>query len=193
MSGHSPDEIYQRIRDCFETGLDWETRTLYIIGELEDEKVHRYAALFQILDSTPGPITVTIISNGGFEQVGFALYDIIKAAKNTVTTIGYGIVYSIAAIILQAGKYRFLSPECSFMIHNGRIHLEGDHKTSDVIILADEARTNNGRYHDILSRHNGQSLEAIRHYCETEKYFTAKEAVQAGFADVVMTIEEKRK
>src|SRR5713226_2345839 len=81
MSGHSPDEIYQRIRDCFETGLDWETRTLYIIGELEDEKVHRYAALFQILDSTPGPITVTIISNGGFEQVGFALYDIIKQLR----------------------------------------------------------------------------------------------------------------
>jgi len=184
----------QRISDCFEYGVDVNTRTVYVVGELEEDKGHKCVALFQMLDSTPGDIRVVIISEGGYEQAGYALYDAIRLANNEVTTVGFGHVHSIAAVIFQAGHLRLLAPECSFMIHNGSIELgPGDMKSNEVISLGKEAEMNNGRYHEILRRHSGRPMKEIQAWCHEEKYFSAEEAVSAGFADAVMPLPERKK
>jgi len=186
-------DFVQRATDCLELGVDLENRTLYIVGDLGEDKGHKYVALFQMLDSTPGPIKVVIISGGGYEQVGYALYDAIRLADNEVTTIGLGHVHSIAALVLQAGAIRALSPECTFMIHNGTLELEGSLSSNEVVGLGEEARMHNEHYHSILQRHSGQPLKVIREWCLGDKYFSAAEAVKNGFADKVMKYPERKK
>lgn len=175
-----------RLSNVHTVGVDWKSRTVWIVGELDELKAYQYVPAIRLLDETPGPIKVMIMSNGGCEPGGFAIYDTLMSLKNEVVTIGYGHVYSIAALIFQAGDTRLLAPNCELMMHNGSIHLDGGDTNTDYIEeLAAEAVRNNGRYHRAIANRTGIDLQKIEQWCKDEKYFSATEAVDAGLADRV--------
>lgn len=60
---------------------------------------------------------VYINSEGGVVDTGFDIYNFIKSLGYPVTTIGTGMVASIATVIFMAGQKRIVQPKTQFMIH----------------------------------------------------------------------------
>lgn len=190
----------QHVSTMVESCVNFDRRTIYIMGEADPELAHRVIIALEALDKEPGEIRVFLNSEGGNEEDGYAIYDALTMCVNPVRIEGYGNVCSIAAAIFQAGDVRLLSPNATFMIHNGTVGGEETMQQNQVIDLADQLRKNNQKYYDILSAASQQPQDVIETWCREEKYFTAEEAVQAGFADQVIVplktkgpIKKKRK
>lgn len=113
-----------RLTDILEQGIDWKTRTLYLIGAIDDEKSFRAIPLIRLLDEGKGPIKIFLASHGGDEAAGFAIFDSLRLCRNRVEIYGYGGIYSIAALIFQAGNARYLAPNAQLMMHNGTMGID---------------------------------------------------------------------
>jgi len=173
-------------------GVDTTNRTIYLIGVVDDEMTARFMIAFRALDAVKGPIRIVLNSGGGSEPAGFAIYDILKLARNPVTIDCYGLVQSIAALILQAAKRRRMSPECRFMIHNGHLELPGHPVYQGTIVaISRETEKMTARYKEILAESSGASAKNIKKWCDDERYFSAHETVTLGFADEVIDSPEK--
>lgn len=171
-----------------ENGVDPHSRTLYLIGEIDEDSARKFIVAFRTLDAKSGVITVVLNSGGGNEADGYAVFDTIKMAKNNVRIEVFGMCQSIAAVILQAGSERILAPEVSFMIHHGNIGMDAQTDQDKVVATARQIQIGNKRYHRILASASGQSIKTIREYCLAESYFDAREAVNLGFADSIMRV-----
>ena len=179
-----PKEQGPRLDGILDNGIDWKSRTVWIVGELSEEKAYRYLPGIRLLDESVGPIRVVIMSQGGNEGGGFALFDTLQSLKNVVTTYGFGHVYSIAALVFQAGNTRMLAPSCELMMHNGSVTLEGGDVNTDYIEeLAAEAIRNNARYHKAIATRSNLDLQKVVQWCKDEKYLSAEAAVAEGLAD----------
>jgi ATP-dependent protease ClpP protease subunit len=177
----------QHVLAMIEAGVNFETRTLYITGDVDVAMSRKVIVALEALSREPGEIRIVIDSGGGDEESGYAIHDAICMCENPVIIEGYGAVQSIAAAIFQAGDVRRLAPNASFMIHNGTGPSEEEMKQDAIIDLAEQLKKDNQKYYDILSAATQQPQETIEEWCREEKFFTAEEAVQAGFADEVMT------
>lgn len=60
---------------------------------------------------------VIITSEGGEVQTGQDIYSYLKSLKRPITTVGRGMVASIATVIFLAGDKRVIEQGCEFMIH----------------------------------------------------------------------------
>lgn len=178
-------KITDRLSDILEQGIDWKTRTLYIIGAIDDEKSFRLIPIIRLLDETKGPIKIFLSSNGGDEAAGFAIFDTLRLCRNQVRIYGFGGVYSIAALIFQAGNMRFLAPNAQLMMHNGTMGVDGDGSmdSNKIEQLGREAAQNNLRYHGAIARRCGIALTDVAAWCKDERYFLAEDAVSLGLAD----------
>lgn len=184
---HKHFDLPNRLAEVHQAGVDWKSRTVYIVGELTEEKGYRYVPVLRMLDETPGSIKVCIMSDGGLETEGFAIFDTMNTMKNKVVTIGCGAVYSIAALIFQGGGERLLMPNADLMMHNGTLQLPpGDNNTDFIEQVAEEAKRNNGRYHRAIASRTGRSLQIVEGWCKEERYFLPQEAVDCKLADRIV-------
>lgn len=170
-------------------------KTFYLLGEVNSSSLgiiasireHHQHLLAKKVPFEDRTINVVISSEGGDENVGYAIFDTLMAYRKfgTVITSGYGQVCSIASLILQGGDSRYLSPNCMFMIHNGHIHVQD---TVDDRVL-EEMRTyfknNNQRYYSNIAKRCGVPVDRVRDWCNDETFFTADEAVKAKLADKI--------
>lgn len=177
-----------RLTDILDQGVDWKTRTLYIIGTIDDEKSFKLIPIIRLLDETKGTIKVFISSHGGDEAAGFAIFDSLRLTRNQVKVYGFGGVYSIAAMIFQAGNERYLAPNAQLMMHNGTVGVssDGSMDSDKVEQLGREAAQNNARYHFAITDRCGISLQDVREWCKNERYFLPQEAVDADLADGIL-------
>ena len=175
-----------------EAGVNYAKRTIYITGDVEPELAHTVIVALEALDAESGPIRIVLNSSGGDEQDGYAIYDAIMACNNVVLIEGYGNILSIAAAIFQAGDSRRLSANSALMVHNGTAPTEEGMKQNLVMEMGDQLRKDNQKYYNILASASGQSLDVVEAWCHDEKYFNAKEAVEAGLADEIIKPIKKR-
>jgi ATP-dependent Clp protease protease subunit len=186
-------KVTDRLSDILEQGVDWKTRTLYIIGAIDDEKSFRLIPIIRLLDEGKGPIKIFLSSNGGDEAAGFAIFDTLRLCRNQVRMYGFGGVYSIAALIFQAGNARFLAPNAQLMMHNGTMGIDssdGSMDSNKIEQLGREAAQNNARYHGAIANRCSLSLTEVAAWCKDERYFLAEEAVSLGLADRLIALGE---
>lgn len=175
-----------RARSALLVSADFDARQVFLTGEVNEDTARHIMIALTIMDETPGQITLNMFSTGGCEPSGHAIYDAIRGCNNEVVIIGYGAVQSIAALILQAGTKRLLTPECRFMIHNGSIDLPSGTDADTLVAIGKEVEENNKTYHRILASRSGLSLEKVKSMCQDETYLSADAAVKNGFADAVV-------
>lgn len=175
-------------RSSLELAANFKDRCLYIVGDIDAHMAYHFMVPFHVMDGQKGPITVVLSSTGGGVEDGYAIYDTIKAAQNEVSVIGVGSVHSMAAVILQAGRVRLLTPECRFMVHNGSFNL-GEVDADTLVAIGKEVDQGNRDYQRILAQRSGLSLRKMQRLCETETYLDARRAVKLGFADAVVLPE----
>jgi ATP-dependent Clp protease protease subunit len=175
------------------------SRIVYFGSEREDEEgekgVDSYSSKKAIknllfLDHLNQKQIILYINNpGGCWYNGMALYDTIRRIKSPVKAIGTGQVMSMGTIIIQACRYRCLTKDCTFMIHDGYEGVYADSKTFEA--WGDWAKHLRKRMYEIyykgmVKKNKHLTLKHIEVMCSHDKIMTADEAVKLGLADKVI-------
>jgi len=166
--------------------LDEKNRRIYVAGDVDDSMMHMLTVALHKLEETEGNITIVLNSEGGEEASGYAIYDLLTMCKNMVIVEVYGKAWSIAAAIMQAADIRRMAPNATFMIHNGTIPVGEEAQQNLIVDLADQIKKDNHRYHTILANRSKLSYNAVEEACEKDCYYTAEEALTAGFCDEIL-------
>ncbi len=166
------------------------SKTFYLLGEITNESLGIIEDIMEHKREVDDDreIKVVISSEGGDESVGYAIYDALVAYSTFghVTTVGYGQVCSIASLVLQAGNFRLLSPNCVFMIHNGSVEVVNSVDSKMLAEIAHHFKVNNERYYACLAKRCGIPVDKVRKWCDDERFFSAEEAIKAKFADKIV-------
>ena len=184
-------------------------RTLGLIGDVDEETSKAVISSLWLLKDSGGkevweddqnpeseilvvfePIEMLISTNGGNADDMFAIYDVMRMTRefSAIHTIGIGKVMSAGTLLLAAGTkgQRRVGKHCRIMIHSviagthGPMHqLDNEMKEfkyiQDMYIkaLVEETNLTEKQLKSLLKR-------------KTNVYLTAEEAVEWGFADIIV-------
>ena len=122
---------------------------------------------------------------GGDVSNGLAIYDMIQSSKAPMDIEVYGKAMSMATIILQAGRNRYLHENATILVHNGDMTL-GTMGFTDAKNFIDSQEQQVRNFHKILSSRSTEDIAYWEDVCRNDQYFTAREAVKKGLADKVI-------
>jgi len=150
------------------------------------------AALKRFLDTLESDVTdihVYINSGGGSVIEGWAIYDKLKTSGKKITTIGEGMVGSIATIIFMAGDYRKLHENSRFFIHNP--YWQPDSPTpmeaDDLITLGESLQAEQKKILDFYSIQTGKAIEELEPLMQKATDLTSTQAIELGFANEIIS------
>lgn len=124
-------------------------------------------------------LNVHINSEGGVVNVGFDIYHYLKSLNIPITTIGSGMVASIATVIFMAGNRRILKDNTRFMIHLPMGGVEG---TSDEIAnYALDVKNTEKKIVDFYKKELDITEEAIRPLLNNETWLNDSQLDSLGF------------
>ena len=72
------------------------------------------------------PITIYIMSDGGYMSYMWAMLDAMLTSKTPIVTVNLGIAASAASLIFLAGSKRYMMPTATVIIHQGSAEIGGD-------------------------------------------------------------------
>lgn len=128
-------------------------------------------------------IRVMLNSPGGSVFDGMAIYNLISSVRNKVTVEVLGMAASIASVIALAGRELVMGEGSYFMIHRPWSFAYGNsdelRKTAE---LLDKV---SGQISDLYGARSALTDEEITEAMDATTWYTAGEAVEAGFADRV--------
>ena len=130
------------------------------------------------------PVRIEIASPGGFVTDGLEIYNLIRAYPGPKTTHLMGLAASMASYIALAGDRVTAEANTVFMIHNAWGGAVGDH--NDLRHSADVIEKLSMILAMAYAQKSGKSLEEIRRLMDAETWYTAQEALEAGFVDEVV-------
>ena len=132
-------------------------------------------------------ISIYINSPGGSVYDGLAIYDTMRFIKPDVQTIAVGLSASMGALLLAAGAKgkRYALPHSKIMIHQPSSAFQGT--AADIEISAQETLNVRDLTEDILASATKKSKKQIKRDLDRDYYMTAKEAMDYGIVDAVIT------
>lgn len=136
------------------------------------------------LTASEGDIAVWINSPGGDVFAASQIYNMLKEYSGKVTVKIDGIAASAASVIAMAGEEVHMSPVAMIMIHNPSTAIFGE--ASDLqsgIAMLNEVKES---IINAYEQKTGLSRTKLAHMMDAETWFSAKKAVELGFADKVL-------
>ncbi len=132
-------------------------------------------------------ISIYVNSPGGSFTALTAIYATMQFVKPEIQTICMGQAASAAAVLLAAGTKgkRLALEHARVLIHQPSGGGEG--QSSDIEIQAREILRMRDLLEQMLANHTGRPVEAIRKDIERDKILTAREAVEYGLIDEVVS------
>jgi ATP-dependent Clp protease protease subunit len=132
-------------------------------------------------------ISIYINSPGGSFTALTAIYDTMQFVKPEIQTICMGQAASAAAVLLAAGTKgkRLALEHARVLIHQPSGGGEG--QSSDIEIQAREILRMRELLEQMISRHTGRDVDLVRKDIERDKILTAREAVDYGLIDEVVS------
>lgn len=163
-------------------------RVIFLVGPIDDHVANLVVAqlLFLEAENPEKDISLYINSPGGVVTSGLAIYDTMQFIKPDVSTICVGQAASMGALLLAAGAVgkRYALPHSRVMIHQPLGGFQG--QATDIEIHTREILTLRERLNRILSRHTGQSMEAIARDTDRDNFMGAEESREYGLIDSVL-------
>jgi ATP-dependent Clp endopeptidase proteolytic subunit ClpP len=159
--------------------------TIYIngqIGSTPDQKGTELIDIIQQVKSQTGATSfrVHINSEGGVVDTGFDIFNYLHSLKLPITTVGSGLVASIATVIFMVGDKRILTSGTQFMIHSPMGGIDG---TADEIELyAQSVRDCETKLIKFYTNQTGLGTDAIAPLLRNETWLTEDQATSLGFA-----------
>lgn len=166
-----------------------EDRIVFITGEINDQVANTVVAQLIYLEAKnpDKEICLYINSPGGSVTAGFAIFDTMRYIKCDVSTICIGMAASMGAFLLSAGTKgkRFVLANSEVMIHQPLGGAQG--QATDIKIAAERIIKMRERLNRILSENTGKDIKTIEADVERDNYMTAKQAVEYGIVDKIIT------
>lgn len=196
MSNYVPIVIEQTSRgerayDIFSRLL--KDRIVFIGSPISDPVADTVIAQLLFLESEnpEKDIYLYINSPGGHVTAGLGIYDTMQYIKPNIVTMCLGQAASMAAVLLAAGQKgkRFTLPHSRVMLHQVLGGFEG--QATDVDIHAREILRVKQELNAILSTHTGKTLDVIQRDTERDFFLTAKDALDYGVVDAIITRREE--
>ncbi len=160
------------------------------------------SAVAQILnDDGDDDVEVNIASNGGDVFAASEIFTLLKAANANVTVNIQGLAASAASVIAMAGDTVKISPTAQIMIHQaasyGSSGIGGnkDDLANEIADLSHEINVLDGIDKSIASAYEsktGMPQGDLLNMMAQETWIGAQEAVDKGFADEIMFVDEKQ-
>ena len=172
-------------------------RIIFLGSEIDDQCSNVIVSQLLYLDqSDPGrDVTLYINSGGGGIYAGYGIIDTAQYITSDVSTICTSLAASMAAVILSCGTKgkRKALPRSRVMIHQPLQYGGGRGATqaSDLEISTREILKLRKELYEILSEQSGQSIDKIQKDAERDFWMTAKEALDYGLIDEIITKKTK--
>ena len=167
-----------------------EDRAIFLWEAVDDKTAKAVVQQILYFDSlNNNDITFYINSPGGSISAGLAIYDAMQFAKSEIRTICMGQAASFGAVLLAAGTKgkRDIWENARVMIHQPLIMGNMIGVASDIEIQAEEMFRIKRILNEVLAKHTGQSVEKIEKDTDRDNFLSAKETVEYGLADNVIT------
>lgn len=169
-------------------------RAIFIAEDFTKELGSAVSALLLNYDniSQTDEITIYIHSNGGDSAALSNIYDVIQMIHAPIKTVCLGKCYSAGAVLLSCGSKgnRFIMKNAEVMIHGiqflfPRIQDPSQVDQENYLSFLNKINDNIMK---ILARQTGHTLSKIKEDCKKDVWLTAKEAVNYGLADHILSI-----
>ena len=164
-------------------------RVIFLTGEVEDHMADLIVAQMLFLESEDPDkdIYLYINSPGGTVTSGLAIYDTMQYIKPDICTLCMGQACSMGSLLLAGGEKgkRYSLPHSRIMIHQPLGGFRG--QASDIMIHAQETQRVKQTLNEILAKHTGHSLDEIAQDTDRDHFMTAREALDYGLVDQVIT------
>lgn len=163
-------------------------RILWLGEQVDDEICNRLSSRLIMLEALDPlkPVWLYINSPGGSITAGMALYDTMQMVSMPVYTVGLGECASMGQFLLSSGApgYRFIAPHTRVLMHQPSGGIGGSvTEVESNIKLINEMKQEMA---EITAKQTGQTVETILRDNEYDHWFTAREAVEYGFADHIV-------
>lgn len=136
------------------------------------------------MTKNPCDITIVINSMGGNGEAALSIVDLIKSHKHKVITYGAGRVYSAALFVFLAGNTRYLSPNCSLMLHQSYIAFDNKLSRADFYNYSKKLENYEERVNKLFTQ-LGCNIKLHPYDC----YFTVEEAKKLNMCDDICLLD----
>jgi len=164
-------------------------RIVFIGTEVDDGVANVVMAQLLHLEAASPDLEISLYINspGGSFSALTAIYDTMQYIRPEVATICMGQAASAAAVLLAAGTpgKRAVLRHAKVLLHQPSSQSQGT--LPDLAIQAKELARVRAEVDEILSKHTGHPVAKIRADTDRNRTFTAREAVDYGLADRVIT------
>ena len=174
------DSVYERLL----------RERIIVLGTQVEENIANQIVAQLLLLAAEDPekdITFYINSPGGSVTAGMAIFDTMQLIEPDVATYAMGLAASMGQFLLSAGTpgKRHALPHARILMHQPSAGVGGT--AADIAIQADMLTRTKHEMAELIAEHTGQPVERILADSDRDRWFTAKEAVEYGFVDKVIT------
>jgi ATP-dependent Clp protease, protease subunit len=164
-------------------------RIIFLGQPVDDTIANQICAQLLLLSAEDNTrdIALYINSPGGSVTAGMAIFDTMQFIDCDVATYALGLAASMGQFLLSAGKSgkRYALPHARILMHQPSAGIGGT--ASDIAIQAEQFKLTKVEMAELIAEHTGQSIEQVRADSERDRWFTAKEALEYGFVDHVVS------
>ena len=174
------DSVYERLL---------RERIIFLGTQVDDDIANKLCAQILLLsaEDPTRDISLYINSPGGSVTAGMAIFDKMQFAECDIATFGMGLAASMGQFLLSAGTKgkRYALPHARIMMHQPSAGIGGS--ASDIAIMAEQFKHTKREMAELIAQHTGQTVEQITADSDRDRWFTAKEALEYGFVDHVVS------
>ncbi|WP_433662844.1 ATP-dependent Clp protease proteolytic subunit [Nocardia sp. CA-128927] len=174
------DSVYERLLT---------NRIIFLGTQVDDDIANKLCAQILLLtaEDPNKDIALYINSPGGSVTAGMAIYDTMQFAECDIATFGMGLAASMGQFLLTAGTKgkRFALPHARIMMHQPSAGIGGS--AADIAIMAEQFAHTKRELNELQALHTGKSVEQVAIDADRDRWFTAKQALEYGFIDRVIS------
>ncbi len=163
-------------------------RIIMVTGEIETNMANVIVAQLLLLESENpnADVSMYINSPGGDVSAGEAILDTMRYIKAPVSTIGMGLVASMASVLLAGGEKgkRFVLPNTSIMIHQPMAGTQG--QVTDMEIQISKFKQTKELLIKQMSEFTGRKEKELFAAMERDNWMTANDAKDFGLIDGIL-------
>jgi ATP-dependent Clp protease protease subunit len=164
-------------------------RIIFLGQPVDDTIANQICAQLLLLsaEDSSRDINLYINSPGGSVTAGMAIFDTMQLVDCDIATWSLGLAASMGQFLLSAGTRgkRYALPHARVLMHQPSAGIGGT--ASDIQIQAEQFKLTKVEMAELIAEHTGQTVEQVRADSERDRWFTAKEALEYGFVDHVVS------
>jgi ATP-dependent Clp protease protease subunit len=166
-----------------------EKRIIYMNGVFDEDKAKDVITKLLKLESKDPTkdIILYVDSYGGYVHSFLAIHDAIQMMRCDVATVCLGKAMSCGQLLLMSGTKgkRFITPNSRVLVHQISSFAFG--KLADMEVDIKESKELQKIIENMIVKYTKITAKKLKSVMEVDSYFSAKQAVELGIADYIIT------